>query len=43
MPRFFVKKEQVKKTTIEILGEDIKHIKYAIKILRNHIYVKLRK
>ena len=27
MPRFFVKKEQVKKTTIEILGEDIKHIK----------------
>ena len=27
MPRFFVKKEQVKKTTIEILGEDIKHRK----------------
>ena len=27
MPRYFVKKEQVKETTIEILGEDIKHIK----------------
>ena len=30
MPRFFVKKEQVKKTTIEILGEDIKHIKNVL-------------
>ena len=53
MPRFFVKKEQVKETTIEILGEDIKHIK---NVLRKQIgenieicdkdtkkYVKLRK
>ena len=31
MPRFFVKKEQVKKTTIEILGEDIKHIKNVLR------------
>ena len=31
MPRFFVKKEQVKKTTIEILGEDVKHIKNALR------------
>ena len=27
MPRFFVRNEQVKEKTIEILGEDIKHIK----------------
>lgn len=26
MPRFFVKNEQIKGTTIEILGEDVKHI-----------------
>ena len=31
MPRFFVKKEQVKETTIEILGEDIKHIKNVLR------------
>ena len=31
MPRFFVKNEQVKESTIEILGEDIKHIKNVLR------------
>lgn len=31
MPRFFVKNEQIKGTTIEILGEDVKHIKNALR------------
>ena len=34
MPRFFVKNEQIKGTKIEILGEDVKHIK---NILRKQI------
>ena len=38
MPRFFVKNEQVKESTIEILGEDIKHIK---NVLRKQIGDKL--
>ena len=31
MPRFFVKNEQIKGTTIEILGEDVKHIKNVLR------------
>lgn len=31
MPRFFVKNEQIRGTTIEILGEDVKHIKNVIR------------
>ena len=31
MPRFFVKNEQIKGTTIEILGEDVIHIKNALR------------
>ena len=31
MPRFFVKNEQIKGTTIEILGEDVKHIKDVLR------------
>ena len=31
MPRFFVKIEQIKGTTIEILGEDVKHIKNVLR------------
>ena len=31
MPRFFVKNEQIKGTTIEILGENVKHIKNVIR------------
>ncbi len=31
MPRFFVKNEQVKESTIEIIGEDIKHIKNVLR------------
>lgn len=31
MPRFFVKNEQVKESIIEILGEDIKHIKNVLR------------
>ena len=31
MPRFFVKNEQVKGTSIEILGEDVKHIKNVLR------------
>ncbi len=38
MPRFFVRNEQVKEKTIEILGEDIKHIK---NVLRKQIGDKL--
>ena len=38
MPRFFVRNEQVKEKTIEILGEDIKHIK---NLLRKQIGDKL--
>ena len=38
MPRFFVRNEQVKEKTIDILGEDIKHIK---NVLRKQIGDKL--
>ena len=31
MPRFFVKNEQIKEKTIEIIGEDIKHIKNVLR------------
>ena len=31
MPRFFVKNEQIRGTTIEILGEDVKHIKNVLR------------
>ena len=31
MPRFFVKNEQIKGTTIEIQGEDVKHIKNVLR------------
>ena len=31
MPRFFVKNEQIKGTSIEILGEDVKHIKNVLR------------
>ena len=31
MPRFFVKNEQVKESTIVIIGEDIKHIKNVLR------------
>ena len=31
MPRFFVKNEQVKESTIIIIGEDIKHIKNVLR------------
>ena len=31
MPRFFVRNKQIKETTIEILGEDVKHIKNVLR------------
>ena len=38
MPRFFIKNKQIRGTTIEILGEDVKHIK---NVLRKQIGDKL--
>ena len=40
MPRFFVKNEQIKGTKIEILGEDVKHIKNVLrKQIRDNIEI----